>query len=212
MKKKLIISIFAVIVAFVLTNKTNAAVTVSQELNDGFDSLVYAPRSLAQTFTATATGSLTSFDLLLGTFGNQNAQLTVSITQTLGLDVPDTGTVLWSTSYNPLGGTPGWMSISTLVGAPTLTSGQQYAIVLTSTDPDSSTPNNSFLGRQTGNVYGGGALLENRGLGWVSVTSGEDFTPEPGADLAFRATIIPEPTSAGMLLGSLGVLLLLRRR
>lgn len=193
--------------------EAKAAVTITQDLEDDFDSLVYAPRALAQTFTSTVTGSLTGIELLLGTFGNQNAQLTVQITSTLGLNVPDTSNVLWSASYNPLGGTAGsWMSISTLVGAPTLTSGQQYAIVLTSTDPDSSTPNNSFLAQQTGNVYGGGALLENRGSGWVSITSGPSFIPQPDADLAFRATIIPEPTSACMLLGSIGMLLLLRRR
>lgn len=143
-----------------------------------------ATRKLCQTFTCGMSGGLTQVSMLMDSVASNNRPAVISILGTTG-GLPDSSNVLWTGNLDTMA--DGWFDIDTSSGTPSLVNGTSYGIQFESTfsSPDS----NAWLTYTTGG-YSGGKLYEDRGVGWVSVsTSG---TPYPNTDAGFKTYMTPQ--------------------
>lgn len=212
--KKAVMTVMAVLVALVWfgTQSVQSAPVLDQSFDStggdqSFAAVAVRP-SLTQTFTANMTGYLVKVSLLMDSAATNSQPATISIVSTLS-GVP-TNTVLWTGNYTSLA--DGWFDVNITSGAPAIVSGTAYGIRLQSTE--SGLNSNVWLAKTTSDFYTGGKLYEDRGLGWVSVsTSG---TPYPNADGGFRTyvDVVPEPTTASLMILALSLVVFVtfRRR
>lgn len=198
MKNTLTTCLFALSAAFCANMALCAPVLdQSQTSYNGF-AQVSLNRSLCQTFTAGATGYLTDVSISLdGSFYNEQAPATIEIVDTSG-GLPNN--VLWSASYSNL--SPGWFDVPISNGAPNITAGTVYGIVLVSSNTGTQNRdgwNAYFPVPASGStLYAGGSLLENRGSAWQMVTmiGGSGSQPQPNADAAFKTSVTPGPITS----------------
>lgn len=178
--------------------------------NDNGGSTYSANRSLAQTFTAGYSSTLSSVEVRMDSWGTLSFPTTVSIMNTVN-GLPDA--VLGSVSY-PNGFRFGWQSIDLVSEDIFLFLGNTYAIVFSS-DSDSGLQANGFEvnwlnAEHTVSYpdYLGGELLEDRGSGWSPVIHNS-----LGGDMAFRTYVTPIPEPGTLtLLSTAGVFLYLSRK
>jgi hypothetical protein len=156
----------------------SATQTLDQEYDSGFNALtiIHGAEQSAQVFTAGVTGPLNRIDLAVSNYGTSAAELTMTI-KNVAADVP-TGAALASSSV-PRASTinnGSWVtfSLSTPIN---LVAGVQYAIILSTTEPN----NNNGYGWATNNAnpYAGGQKSD-------STNSGSSWSVENGYFLGFR--------------------------
>lgn len=148
-------------------------------------------RELSQTFTANMTGYLVKVSLMMDPLATNNRPSTISIVET-NLGLP-TNTILWTGNYTSMA--DGWFDINITSGAPAIIAGTIYGIVLESTI--SGGDSNVWLTQTISDLYTGGKMYEDRGGGWVSVSTISPVISYPNADGGFRTYIdvVPEPST-----------------
>jgi hypothetical protein len=146
----------------------SALAAVFPDQSNGAGGSYTGDAKFSQTFTAGMSGALTEVDLYLGINGSETDSM--SIQNVNGSSLPD-GTTLASTTASISGSNisdPAWFEFA--FTTPTyVTSGTQYAIVVTTT--------NAQIYGTTGNGYGGGAAWE-----WVT-SQGNSYWLGFGTDL-----------------------------
>jgi hypothetical protein len=151
---------------------------------------IATPQSLAQTFTAGASGGIDQVDLsLFKTGGNPVLPLTVQIRDVSG--VAPGGTVLASQTVpaTALGSSTAFVPVSFAPAAP-VTAGTQYAIVAFS--PVTPPPSYDWSASSTVNPYSGGAGFYTAN----SPPTGAWSTLASGKDLGFKTYVAPTPPAA----------------
>jgi hypothetical protein len=212
--KKAVMTAMAVLVALVWFGSQQQAQS-APVLDQSFDSAggdqsfaAITGRPLCQTFTANMTGYLVGVSLLMHSAATNDRPATISILATS--DGVPVNTVLWTSSeYTSLA--DGWFDVNITSGAPAIIAGTVYGIRLESTL--SSVNSDSWLTTTTG-TYSGGKMYEDRGSGWVSVSTSP--TSYPNADGGFRTYVdaVPEPATVSLMILalSLTVVMTLRHR
>jgi hypothetical protein len=192
MKKYLLKLASALVIALVGSSAFADMIPDQSQTNWNYQARVYNLQSECQTFTCGISGKLSEVDIHL-TSGNgtydQSAPITVNIVGVTGGDNhPDTNNVLW-TQYFSGGLATGWNTIDTSSGAPTLTAGTMYGILLESIDSSSSSPNDAW--DYTTNAidqYPAGILWQTYQGVWRQQTISGNSVSNP--DAAFKTFII----------------------
>ena len=133
----------------------SALAAAVQDQSNGTGGSYTGGAKFSQTFTAGMTGALTAVDLYLGINGTETDSM--SIQNVDGSSLPN-GTILASTTALITGSNisdPAWFEFAFTTTPAYVTSGTQYAIVVTTT--------NAQIYGTTGDGYGGGAAWE-----WVT--------------------------------------------
>lgn len=141
--------------------------TLSAPMSSGWV-VISSAQSGGANFTAGLSGSLARLDVTLRRIANP-ANLTLSIYAVNGSGQP-TGSPLATQAVNFSGVPvdPGTATVTTIFATPTsVTQGNRYAFILSSTDSGS----NAFGMKFTSTQFPGIARLSDNGSGWVSSTS-----------------------------------------
>lgn len=127
-----------------------------------------------------------------------------------------TGPALFTSAPTHTTGSGGFEAITFNTGSLNLQSGAQYVLFASSTGLTSSAPGSGSFGFNVSNPYTNGLYVftnETTSASWTTTSWTQNWSG-PGSDLAFRVTLVPEPSTFLLLGGGLGTLALFgwRRR
>lgn len=127
-----------------------------------------------------------------------------------------TGPALFTSAPTNTTGSGNFEAITFNTGSLNLQAGTQYVLFASSTGLTSSAPGSGSFGFNVSNPYANGLYVftnQTTSASWTTTAWTQNWNG-PGSDLAFRATLIPEPGSFLLLGAGLGMVALLgwRRR